>query len=92
MPIGIFSKKTTETLALSADFSNETASGVTITSVAWTVPDGITNAGTSLSSDVAQIILSGGTNNVSYPIVALGTSDETTPQVYSKDFVVRVIN
>jgi hypothetical protein len=61
--------------------------GETISSVAWTVPGGITNVSTANTTKTATIFLSGGTDGQSYKITCKVT---TATRIEEKSIVVHI--
>ena len=62
--------------------------GATISSVAWVVDSGITNAGESNTTTVATIKLSGGTAGTDYTVTCRVTASDS--RVDDRSFILRV--
>jgi hypothetical protein len=88
-----YDKDKDEARTYTIDWSPKLRSGWTLSSVAWTVPSGITNAGTSTSGTPVvntNIRLSGGTVGQTYKIEAQTTdSASNTPSAH---FTVTITN
>lgn len=68
-PIVVFSKDPSAVLDYTMDWRQWLGDDA-ISSVAWTLPAGIANAGTTFSSSTTTIWLSGGTAGTSYSVYA----------------------
>ena len=86
---GRFTKQSSETQDYDIDltdwFSNRTDE---IAEYDVTVPDGIVDAGSSNSSTVVRLALSGGTDGEKYKITVLVTTTSSPPVIKEVDFIV----
>ncbi len=65
----IFIQGPSDKLNYTVDWSEWLTSPDTIASVVWTVPNGITSSGPANTTTQASIVLTGGTQGVSYDVV-----------------------
>lgn len=68
-----FQKSPTSARVFTVDLQDVLPAGVTIASVAWNIPSGLTNAGTSNTNSAALIKLSGGTLGTEYAVTCTTT-------------------
>lgn len=67
------------------DWSNELTSSESIGSATWTVPAGLSQAGTAISDNQTQVQLTGGTAGVTYTITCQmfkNTGESITEAIY----------
>ncbi len=81
---------TNEKVTYTADFEPVLYSGDEVSSVAWTVTNGITTSGSAVGEDYAQITAEGGTEGTSYTFQAVVTTNNG--RKHEKSFIVQVVD
>lgn len=91
MPDG---KDTNEVLDFSLDLTSELSKVVdTISSVVWTVPDGLTLVNQIHTSTVATVFLGGGVLGKEYEVSAqITTNANPNPRIYNRSFRLQIRN
>ncbi len=90
MTLGTEVKDPADTADYTVNWALWLATAETISSVAWTVPTGITNSATTNTTTTATIRLTGGTADTEYTIACKVTT--SAGQIAERSFTVRVAN
>lgn len=83
----LFTKRTTAKFAYTFEFEDLIPSGVTMTGVTHSVPDGLVmdDDAVDTGASSSSVLLSGGTHGKTYEVVAIATlsNDEKVPQSFT---------
>lgn len=85
-----FKKDPNDKRIINIDFSDFMGSGVSIASVVWTIPTGLTESNSSETATVATNYLSGGTLHREYQCKCTITTDDSPTRIKSQSFLVEI--